>query len=86
MKEKDAILVVDDHHMVCDALVALIERTGLSKKTLSAYGGKEALSILQREHINIILVDIRMPGFSGNELVKRIELEFPKVKIVGMMS
>ncbi|HRJ31414.1 MAG TPA: response regulator transcription factor [Cyclobacteriaceae bacterium] len=80
------VLVVDDHRMVCEALVALVEKTGLCKKALPAYRGEEALSILQQERIAIALVDIRMPGLSGSNLVKRIEREHPTVKIVGMTS
>lgn len=80
------VLVVDDHRMVCDALVALIEKTGLCRKALPAYSGEEGLSILKQEHIAIALVDIRMPGLSGSALVKIIEQEHPKVKVVGMTS
>lgn len=80
------VLVVDDHRMVCDALVALIEKTGLCRKALPAYSGEEGLSILKQEHIAIALVDIRMPGLSGSELVRIIEEEYPTVKVVGMTS
>jgi len=80
------ILVVDDHRMVCDALVALVEKSGLCKKALAAYSGEEALDILHRERIAIALVDARMPGLSGIALVKTIEHDFPLVKIIGMTS
>lgn len=80
------VLVVDDHRMVCDALVALVEKTGLCKKSLPAYSGEEALHILKQERIAIALLDIRMPGLSGSALVKIIEQEYPKVKVVGMTS
>jgi DNA-binding NarL/FixJ family response regulator len=80
------VLVVDDHRMVCDALVALVEKTGLFKKALQAYSGEEALNILKQERIAIALIDIRMPGLSGSDLVKIIEQEHPKVKVVGMTS
>ncbi|MBX2968733.1 MAG: response regulator transcription factor [Cyclobacteriaceae bacterium] len=86
MNKSNAILVVDDHSMVCDALVALVEKTGLCKKAMPAYSGEEALGILKQERISIALVDIRMPGLSGSNLVKRIEHEHPTVKIVGMTS
>lgn len=72
--------------MVCDALLALVEKKGQSKRALPAYSGKEALNILNQERITIALVDIRMPGLSGSELVKLIQKEHPKVKVVGMTS
>ncbi|MBX2964719.1 MAG: response regulator transcription factor [Cyclobacteriaceae bacterium] len=86
MGKEKSILVVDDHRMVCEAIAALVETTGLYKKAIPAYTGEEALDILNREHIAIALVDARMPGLSGIDLAKLMEKDFPQVKVIGMTS
>ncbi|MBX2958149.1 MAG: response regulator transcription factor, partial [Cyclobacteriaceae bacterium] len=86
MNKSTTVLVVDDHRMVCDALVALVEKTGVCKKAYSAYSGEDALDILHRERISIALVDARMPGLSGIALAKIMEHDFPLIKIIGMTS
>lgn len=86
MNKSTTVLVVDDHRMVCDALVALVEKTGVCKKALPAYSGEEALRILEQHRIAIALVDIRLPGLSGSDLIKTIKQEYPNVKVIGMTS
>ncbi|MBX2944241.1 MAG: response regulator transcription factor [Cyclobacteriaceae bacterium] len=86
MNKSTTVLVVDDHRMVCDALVALLEKTGLCKKALPAYSGEEALRVLEQHRIAIALVDIRLPGLSGSDLIKTVKQEYPNVKVIGMTS
>jgi two-component system response regulator HupR/HoxA len=68
MDEKQAILVVDDEL----ANLQKLKRTFLSSyPVFEATSGEEALDILTRERVAVIITDQRMPGMSGVELLRR---------------
>jgi CheY-like chemotaxis protein len=55
---------------------AVIQRTidisGLDMQCLLAEDGNAALSLLQRHNIDLLLVDVNMPGLSGDELIRSL--------------
>src|SRR5262245_33686364 len=61
-----AILVVDDEPGIVDSLQKVFEREGL--RVLTARAGGEALEILRREPVSVLLTDLLMPGMSGMDL------------------
>lgn len=59
------ILIVDDHPVVCSGLTSMLSaQTGI-EVVGSASSGEEALSIVQRDGPDIMLLDLRMPGMDG---------------------
>jgi two-component system cell cycle sensor histidine kinase/response regulator CckA len=66
------VLVVDDEEMVQRTLKAALERYGYT--VLSAGGGREAMEILRerREGISLVLLDMTMPGMSGEETLQAL--------------
>ncbi len=62
------ILFVDDEENILKALQRLMRKSGY--ETFFALGGKEALNIIERENLSVIVSDMRMPEMSGVELVK----------------
>ena len=66
------ILVVDDEEMVQRTLKAALERYGYT--VLAASGGREAMQVLQqrREGISLVLLDMTMPGMSGEETLQAL--------------
>jgi DNA-binding NtrC family response regulator len=69
--EKNKILVADDEPSVLIGLVALLEEEGY--EVLTARDGKEALNILKREQIDLLLADLEMPFYSGLQLLQEIK-------------
>ncbi|MBD3379158.1 MAG: response regulator [Candidatus Omnitrophica bacterium] len=66
----EKILVVDDEKAVRDALEAFLKKKGYE---VSAAGtADECLDLLAKERPRVILLDIRMPGMSGVEAIKKI--------------
>ena len=59
-----SILIVDDDKMILELLTLGFERYGL--KVLTAENGSDALDLFKREHIDLVLTDIIMPGFNGH--------------------
>jgi DNA-binding NtrC family response regulator len=72
MKKSDlGILVVDDELIVRDSLTKWFREDGF--RVGAAPDGATALKTLQSDHWNLVLVDIRMPGMDGMELLHRIK-------------
>ena len=79
--EKKKILVVDDEQDVRETLSTVLEN--LDYQPFVAADGEEALSVIRRQQIDIILSDLYMPGMNGIELLKRVKTE--KKNIIFLM-
>lgn len=73
-------LIVDDNKVAADALRHLVERRGYS--AFAAYDGEEALRVLEREAIDILVTDLKMPKIDGMQLLKTTRERWPEVVVV----
>jgi two-component system, NarL family, response regulator len=80
------ILIVDDHPVVRAGLASMLGTQGGLKVIGSASGGEEALKLLQREHTDVILLDLRMPGMNGIELLRALASVSPHPKVIVLTS
>ncbi len=76
------ILVVDDDESVRAVTEELL--LDLGHQVCSVASGKEALTLLERYTPDIVITDRRMPGMSGEELIRRIRDSKPHLFIVLM--
>ncbi len=74
------VLVVDDDRLVAKALGQSLEADGLISEL--AQNVDEALAIFSRESIDVILTDLSMPGGSGLDLLRHIDLRDPMVPVI----
>lgn len=74
------ILVVDDDTTVRKICGGLLKRKGY--KVLLSSGGEESLKILKESSIDIIILDLVMPGVTGLEVLKRIRELSKKVFVI----
>ena len=75
--EKRTVLFVDDEKKILTSL-----KRGLLDEpyeTLFANSGKEALEILMREEVHVIVTDMRMPEMTGLELLRIIKKDYPQI-------
>jgi len=80
-QRQPTLLLVDDEDNILSAMKRLLRRDGY--RILSAAGGDEALALLDRETVDVIVSDQRMPGMSGVEFLRRARLSHPDtVRIV----
>jgi two-component system, NtrC family, response regulator HydG len=78
------ILVVDDEPGIVDSLSKVFERESL--RVLTARGGSEALEILRREPVSVVLTDLIMPGMSGMDLLKASRSVSPETETILMTA
>lgn len=68
---KHKILIVDDNPDSIAIMRSILESRGYD--VAAAQSGAEALDFLQRETVNLVLLDIMMPEMSGTEVLQRIK-------------
>ncbi len=77
-------MLVDDEPGYCSSIRRFMRPDGLS--LLEANGGAAALEILSAHHVDLALVDVRMPQMDGLELLQRIRSSYPDVSVIMMTS
>jgi len=58
------VLIVDDEPSICKALSMALSRTGY--EVITALSGEAALSIVRSEHVDVMLLDLRIPDMRGD--------------------
>jgi len=81
MKEKTCILVVDDEPSARTLLLDILKDMGMGTVTLASRG-EEAVRILMREKIDLMLLDLWMPGMDGHETSRRSLQIWPDLVII----
>ena len=67
---KGRILIVDDDENAVEILTRMLAREGYT--SLAAQSGPEALRLLEQESVNVILLDVMMPGMDGFAVCERL--------------
>jgi two-component system, NarL family, response regulator NreC len=73
------VLVADDHTIVRDGLVRLLEEGGLCQVVATAADGIEALELIAEHQPQVAVVDLSMPRLNGLEVVRRAGEQWPGV-------
>ena len=84
MSETIRILVVDDNPAMAGTLADILEMKGFSVH--AAASGAEALEILRKQPIDILLTDVKMPGMNGLELYRETRKAYPKLVTIFMTA
>jgi len=74
------VLIVDDELIMRESLAAWLERDGYNVESVAS--GEEALEKLKHTRFDIMLVDIKMEGMSGLEVLKQVTTNDPDVAVV----
>jgi DNA-binding NarL/FixJ family response regulator len=76
------VLIADDHKIVRDGLKRILTAHGQVDVTGEAADGDQALALVRAHEYDLAMVDMSMPGLSGIDLIKRLKLEKPKLRIL----
>lgn len=74
------IMLVDDEQRFLFTTQKLLEKKGYKVKTASS--GTDALEILKNHNIQIVILDIKMPGMDGIATLKKIKHDFPLIEVI----
>lgn len=80
MDRKGVILVVDDEKEITMSLKGFF--TALGHDMLTALNGDEALKVVDAVTLDLVLLDVRMPGVDGIQVLKHIRKNKPKTKVI----
>ncbi len=84
MTTQGRILIVDDEEQMRDLLTKVLDKNGYQ---VSAAGdGEQALALLEKEPVDLVVTDVRMPGVSGLEALKAIKELNPEIVVIIMTA
>lgn len=76
------ILIADDHPIVREGLKRIFAREPHMDVVAEAQSGRDVLDKIEREELDIILLDINMPGPNWLEVLKELKSRKPKVPVI----
>ncbi len=74
------ILVVDDEEIVCLSCQRVLTEEGYEVKT--TLSSQEALQLMADEYFDLAIVDLKMPGLDGMDLLRAIKKDYPQVQVI----
>jgi DNA-binding NtrC family response regulator len=77
-------LVVDDESGIRQAVARVLRNAGL--EALTAESGEDALALLQKEPIDVAVLDIRMPGLTGIDVLRNLKEQQHPAEVVMMTA
>ena len=80
------LLVVDDHEVVRQGLVSLLDRREHFQVVAEAGTAAEAVEMTRKFEPDLVIMDVRLPDGSGIEACREIRAEFPKTRVVILTS
>lgn len=79
---KHQLLLVDDHPVILAGIKNIIQSFTEIDRIYTANNGEKALEQLSLHAINICIIDIELPDMSGFDLIERIRLLYPHIRII----
>jgi len=80
--KKIRILIADDHPIVRAGFKQVLSETPDMQVTDEAGNGQEAMACVRKKKLDVVLLDISMPGRSGLEVLKELKDEKPKLPVL----
>ncbi|MBK7359669.1 MAG: response regulator transcription factor [Saprospiraceae bacterium] len=78
------VAIADDHAMFVDGIESILRDEETIKVVDRCFDGKSVFPMLSKQRIDVLLLDINLPDMSGIEVAKKINTDFPDVKIIAV--
>ncbi len=79
-EQQPKVLLVDDEQDFREIITKRLERRGVAVRT--AEGGQAALDALAAETADVVVLDVKMPGMDGMQVLERIKGNWPAVEVI----
>jgi len=86
MNEPIRIMIVEDHAVVRQGLVALLRTVPEFSVVAEAADGREAIRLFRVHQPDITLMDLRLPQMNGVEAIASIRVDFPQARIIVLTT
>jgi two-component system, NarL family, response regulator len=86
MNGKVRILIVDDHPVVRAGLASMLGTQERLEVVGSAWNGQEAFALIEQHHPQVVLLDIRMPGMNGIQILEALRLMSNAPRVVVLTN
>jgi DNA-binding NarL/FixJ family response regulator len=80
------IMVVEDHHVVRQGLVALLKTVPDMSVVAEGADGRQAVDLFRQHEPDVTLMDLRMPNMSGVDAVVQIRQDYPAARIIVLTT
>ena len=80
MNETSSILIVDDEEVVRLSHLRSLEGTDCNARTVE--DGREAISVMEQQPFDVVLLDLRMPDLDGMDVLKTIKQRWPDSEVI----
>jgi DNA-binding NarL/FixJ family response regulator len=80
------LLVVEDHALVREGLLATAKNLGAETQTFGVADANEAIGVLETEDIDLMILDLMLPGTKGQTLLPVVRRRFPTVPVVVLSA
>ena len=86
MKNLKKVLIVDDEETLTWSMAKSLSKDRDKYEVIIANNGKEAINILKKNKVDLVISDIRMPDINGLDLLVKIRKEYPETKVIIMTA
>ena len=85
-KATNKVLVVDDEETLTWSMTKTLSKDKGKYELVIANTGSEALTVLEKDPIDVVVTDIKMPDINGLELLSMIRKQYPSTKVIIMTA
>jgi DNA-binding NtrC family response regulator len=77
--KQKTLLIVDDDEGMRDTLTAILRR---EYQVVTRPSGEGGLELLAKQHVDLMLLDVRLPGLNGLDVLKLVKEQYPQVEVI----
>ncbi len=78
--EKITVLLVDDEEVLLHSLERLLRLRGFNVHAVNS--GEKALEVARQEPVDVAVIDVKMPGMGGDELMRELKSQYPRLQVI----